>query len=221
LLSPGTNVKFVRPYLRFDLENAVKLLVGERKEQFEFERAIRLMEFQTWIYWPGANTNLPHIAGLMAAVLLLENIEDDIYVEEAALAHSLTDPDEQFSVDLNDKPNATLGRIKTLRSNQTYKGVHDRIFASGGSLEVLLYCPAPPQFDANLESRRDKAKIVADLIDYRLRHAQHGSAYPGYGANRHAVFFKWWPTCDVKSRRGITVEGKSASRSMQLLVPQV
>jgi hypothetical protein len=67
-------VKFVRPYLRYDLENAVELLVGERKEQFEFERAIRLMEFQTWIYWPGRNMNLPHIAGLMAAVLLLENI---------------------------------------------------------------------------------------------------------------------------------------------------
>jgi hypothetical protein len=111
LLSPGTNVKFVRPYLRFDLENAVKLLVGERKEQFEFERAIRLMEFQTWIYWPGANTNLPHIAGLMAAVLLLENIEDDIYFEEAALTHSVTDPDQQLSVNVDDKSNATLYRI--------------------------------------------------------------------------------------------------------------
>jgi hypothetical protein len=211
LLSPGTNVKFVRPYLRYDLESAVELLVGERKEQFEFERAIRLMEFQTWIYWPEMNTNMPNIAGLMAAVLLLENIEDDIYFEEAPLAQQFKDPDEQPFIDFNDKPNATLGRINALRSNQTYKGVYDRLFADRGSLEVLLYCPAPPQFDADLENRRDKARIVADLIDYRLRHAQHGSAYPGYGANRHAVFFEWWPTYDVKGRRGITVEGKSAS----------
>lgn len=204
-------MKFVRPYLPFDLESAVELLVGERNEQFEFERAIRLMEFQTWIYWPGTNTKMPKIAGLMAAVLLLENIEDDIYFDEAGLEQSLKDPDRQPSIDFDDKPNATLGRISALRSNQTYRSLYDCIFAADGSLENLLYCPSPPQFDADLERRRDKAKIAADLIDYQLRHAQHGNAYPGYGTTRHAVFFKWWPTSDVPGKRGITAEGKSES----------
>jgi hypothetical protein len=104
-----------------------------------------------------------------------------------------------------------LGRISALRSNQTYRGLHDSIFATRGTLENLLYCPSPQQFDADLEIHRDKAKIAADLFDYRLRHAQHGSAYPGYGTTRHAVFFKWWPTHDVEGRKGTTVEGKSPS----------
>jgi hypothetical protein len=137
-------VKHGLPYFFPVLKSAVELLVGEREEQFEFERAIRLMEFQTWIYWPGLDTNMPNIAGLMAAVLLLENIEDDIFCGEAA------DPDNPHLINLTDKPNATLGRISALRSNRAYKGVHDYIVAARGSLEALLYCPSPPQFDADL-----------------------------------------------------------------------
>jgi hypothetical protein len=211
LLSPGSNVKFVRPYLRYDLESAVELLVGERKEQFEFERAIRLMEFQTWIYWPGTNPNLPHIAGLMAAVLLLENIEDDIYFEEAALAQSLTDPDKPLSVDLSYKPDATLGRINILRSNEIYRGLHDYIFAARGGLQNLLYCPTPENFDAELVERREKADLVADLIDYQLRYAQYDCADSRCGTMRHAIFFRWWPTYNIRGRRGITAAGKSPS----------
>jgi hypothetical protein len=199
------NVKYVFPYFPDVLKSTVELLVGGREEQFEFERAIRLMEFQTWIYWPGSGTNMPNIAGLMAAVLLLENIEDDIFAEESEYAQRMADPDNPPSVNLTDKPNATLGRISALRSNLTYRALHDRIFAARGSLENLLYCPSPPKFDVDLESRRDKAKIVAGLTDYLLRHAQHGSAFPGYGTNRHAVFFNWWPTYDVPGRRGTII----------------
>jgi hypothetical protein len=204
-------MKYVFPYFFDVLRSTVELLVGEREEQFEFERAIRLMEFQTWIYWPGIDTNMPNIAGLMAAVLLLENIEDDIFADEADFAQRTADPDNPHLINLTDKPNATLGRITALRSNQAYRGVHDYIFAARGSLEALLYCPSPEKFDADLERRRVKAQIAADLIDYRLRHAQHGSAYPDHGTNRHAAFFKWWPTYDVPGQRGTTVVDKSPS----------
>ncbi len=202
-------MKYVFPYFFDVLKSTIELLVGEREEQFEFEPAVRLMEFRTWIYSP--DTTMPNIAGLMAAVLLLENIEDDIFADESEFAQRTTDPDNPPSINLTDKPNAALGRISALRSNQTYRGLHDSIFATRGTLENLLYCPSPQQFDADLEIHRDKAKIAADLFDYRLRHAQHGSAYPGYGTTRHAVFFKWWPTHDVEGRKGTTVEGKSPS----------
>ena len=197
------------PYFHCVLQRTVELLIGEREEQFELERAIRLMEFRTWIYSP--DTNMPNIAGLMAAVLLLENVEDDIFFEESELAQRRSDPDAWPLIDLSDKPNATLGRVAALRSNETYRALHDFIFASRGSLETLLYCPSPPQFDANLESRRDKAKMAANLIDYRLRHAQHGSAYPGHRTTRHAVFFNWWPTYDIPGRKGATIQSKSPS----------
>jgi hypothetical protein len=204
-------VKYVSPYFPDDLKSTVELLVGEREEQFEFERAIRLMEFQTWIYWPGMDTNMPNIAGLMAAVLLLENIEDDIFAEESELAQRMANPDEPPSLNLTDKPNATLGRISALRSNLTYRGVHDYIFARRGSLEVLLYCPTPENFDAELVERREKADLVADLIDYQLRFAQYGCADGRCGTMRHAIFFRWWPTYDILGQRGVTAEGKSPS----------
>jgi hypothetical protein len=199
-------VKYVFPYSFQDLRRTVELLIGERAERFEFERAIRLLEFQTWIYWPG--TKLANFAGLMAAALILENIEDDIFADETELAQRQADPGEPPFIDLTDKPSATLGRINSLRANESYRGVHDYIFARRGSLETLLYCPTPETFDADVVKRREKAQIAADLIDYRLRYAQHGSVY-GHGTNRHAAFFKWWPTYDVPGRRGVTVGSKS------------
>jgi hypothetical protein len=83
-------VKYVFPYFFDVLKSTIELLVGEREEQFEFEPAVRLMEFRTWIYSP--NTTMPNIAGLMAAVLLLENIEDDIFADESEFAQRTTDP---------------------------------------------------------------------------------------------------------------------------------
>jgi hypothetical protein len=74
----------------------------------------------------------------MAAVLILQNIEDDIYAEEAQLAQRTTDPDRWPFIDLGDKPNATLGRINALRSNKIYRELHDHIFAARGWLEALL-----------------------------------------------------------------------------------
>jgi hypothetical protein len=204
-------MRFVPPCFRDDLERAVELLVGERNERFEFERAIRLLEFQTWIYWPGMDTNMPNIAGLMAAALILENIEDDIYADEAELAQRTADPDTPPSITLNDKPTATLGRINMLRHNETYRGLHDYIFAARGSLENLLYCPTPENFDAMVAERREKAGLVADLIDYQLRWALYGRADSRCGTMRHAIFFRWWPTYDIPGRRGITVKGKSPS----------
>jgi hypothetical protein len=201
-------VKYVTPYIPWQLRHTVDLLIGEQNERFEFERAISLLEFQTWIYWP--ETTLPNIAGLMAAVFILENIEDDIYFDEADLAHREENPDEPRGVSLTNKPDATLHRIGVLRANKAYRGVHDYIFAARGSLENLLYCPSPEQFDADVVKRREKARIAADLIDYRLRHAQHDGRY-GAGTKRHAVFFKWWPTYDVPGTPGATPENKSES----------
>jgi hypothetical protein len=153
------------------LKDTAELLTGEREERFEFERAIRLLEFRTWIYWP--LTNKPSTAGMMAAAIILENIEEDIFCDESDTARREADPDPEFGslIDLDDKPNSTSSRINALRSNKAYRQVHDYIFAKRGGLMRLLYSPSPKEFDAEVSRRRETATGVADLIDYRLRHA--------------------------------------------------
>jgi hypothetical protein len=201
---------YEHPY-NFEVNRTVELLTGERNEDFEFEKAIRLLEFQTWIYWPQLTAPQPEAAnsaGLMAAVFILEQIEEDIYFDEASFASSQENYGESKGVILTDKPDATLNRIKVLMANKTYRKVHDYILAARGGLPRLLYCPTPEGFDDALAKRRKKARIAAELMDYRLRYAQHGGA-DGHGTNRHAIFFKWWPTYDVPGKRGATPKNKS------------
>jgi hypothetical protein len=193
-------------YIPLNLQDSVKLLTGGREERFLFERAIRLFEFQTWIYWPG--TDKSYFAGMMASALILEAIEDDIFYSESAAIQSEADPGGRFNFDPTDKPDATLSRINVLRNDRRYRQLHDYIFAARGGLTNLLYCLTPEEFDGKVLKRRENVKIVADLIDYRLRHAQHGGT-AGHGNISHAVFFKWWPTHDVSGKRGVTLPNKS------------
>jgi hypothetical protein len=194
--------------MRAILQDIVKLLVGEREPRFEFERVIRLFEFQTWILWPG--TNIPDGAGLIVAALLLEAIEEEIFIDESDKTQREVDPDSMPSVDLSTKPPATLHRISVLRGHKAYRNVHDHIIAAHGGFTKLLYSPSPTEFDAEVLRRREKTKKIVNLIDYRLRYAQHRGADGGANIS-HAVFFEWWPTRKIPGKRGVTPMNKSLS----------
>jgi hypothetical protein len=85
--------------------------------------------------------------------------------------------------------------------------VHDQIFARRSGLERLLYCPTPHEFDGALDERIEKSNIVSDLVDYQLRHAQHGGQ-AGQGNISHAVFFNVWPTYNIPGKRGVINKDK-------------
>jgi hypothetical protein len=189
--------------MQLNLQSAVQLLTGERRELFKFEKAITLLEFQTWIYWPF--TNKADSAGMIAATLILHKTEEDISYEHLDL--------DDYDADSFDKPlkrQLTLRRIEELRKNRTYLAVHDLFFASRGGLLRLLKCPTPTKFDNDVIKRRNDSKFICDLVEYRLRHAQH-VGNTGGGTINHAIFFKVWPTFEIPGKRGITVPGKSPS----------
>ena len=189
-------------FVPLDLNNKVKLLIGDRQERFELERAICLIEFQTWVYWP--RTQMFASAGTMAAVFILEGIEEDIYFDEASIANG-----HGSLINLTNKPAPTSRKLRLLLTDKKYQQIYDFIMAERGGLTKLLYCPSPAEFDAEFTARREKAVNVTDLIEYRLRYAQHiGNS----GGNiNQAVFFKWWPTHDIPGRRGVTPDNKSPS----------
>jgi hypothetical protein len=103
--------------------------------------------------------------------------------------------------------------LEELRStNPTYWNVYDNIIAPYGGLPALLGLATPDKFDRAMEKQRDaKPKVVADLVDYQLRYALHEQG-SGNGANlNHAMFFKWWPTHTLHSRRGVRAKDKCPS----------
>lgn len=59
-----------------DLDSFAELLMGNREEEFAWERAVRLFQFQTWIAFPTRAMIAPTIAGRLIATLILDEISD-------------------------------------------------------------------------------------------------------------------------------------------------
>jgi hypothetical protein len=185
--------------LKATLEDTTELLLGNREEKFQYERAIRLFQFQTWVFVPCFRTI--EWAGLIAAAKIARLIEIHEY-----LPHPNGEPK------FDDYPAITLERIVELQKKRpSYFRLYNKFIAPCGGLMALLEAPSPKSFDSLMAKNKEKAKIVADLVDYRLRCALFEPDI-ARGANiNHAIFFNWWPTHDIPGRRGVTVENKSVS----------
>jgi hypothetical protein len=167
------------PYVKL-LDDRISLLVGNRDERFEYERAIRLFELQSWICVPEVRTI--RSAGLVAATKIANSIGGEYMTLEEL-------------------------RLK----NPTYWNMYNKVIAPYGGLSALLETESPSSFDQLMTKHRAKAKVVADLVEYRLRYALHGQGSPN-GANlNHAMFFKWWPTHTLTGKRGVRAKGKCPS----------
>jgi hypothetical protein len=181
------------------LNDAVGVLLGNRDETFEYEKAVRLFQLQGWIFYP--TIYAIRLAGLIAATKIARTIEEDEYVPvRNEIAH------------MNELPIITLERMIELRQKSpTYWNVYNNIIAPYGGLAALLETGTPRGFDWVMAKQRAKAKVVADLVEYRLRYALHGQGSAN-GANiNHAMFFNWWPTHTLPGKRGVRAKGKCPS----------
>lgn len=59
-----------------DLDSFAELLMGDREEEFAWEREVRLFQFQTWIAFPTREMIAPTVAGRLIATLILDKISD-------------------------------------------------------------------------------------------------------------------------------------------------
>src|ERR1035437_4844732 len=163
--------------LKSFISDAPRLLVGTREEKFKYERAIRMFQFQTWIFAPGEVAI--KYAGLIAATKILRKIEEDVFLPEECTSEEL--------------PDITLEKICELRTKSSYWrslywDIYDKIIAAYGGLTALIDVPSPPNFDSSMIKNEGKAKIVLDLVEYRIRYALHGKGSAN-GANlNHAIF---------------------------------
>src|SRR5271165_1066493 len=119
---PTEMISFPREATKRALDSYIGVLLGNREEDFKYERAIRLFQFQSWIFAPGMDAI--RCAGLIAAAKIARNIEVDEFV-----------PVRNGIMDLNDLPDITLDRIIDLRQkNPLYWNVYNQIIASNGGL---------------------------------------------------------------------------------------
>ena len=203
-------------FVVWDAEDVVKLLAHERDERFEGERAIRFFQFRIWMLFSDEDdTKYVKWAELIAAVKWLEGMDDDYFLSEEDAR--MREEGETSMINLNFRPPQTLKRISTLRKdNAVYRQIYDQLIGKRGGLLALLQAPSPSDFDQAINDRMDRMNIVAELIDYRLRYIQHiGAEKVAADSNsanhNHAMFFCWWLTHEVESKRGKTSPNKSVS----------
>jgi hypothetical protein len=195
-LRPELDESFPEERAKAVLNDAVGVLLGNRDETFEYEKAVRLFQLQGWIFYP--TISAIRLAGLIAATKIARTIEEDEYVPvRNGIAH------------MDELPIMTLERMNELRlKNPTYCHVYNNIIAPYGGSAALLETGTPQSFDWVMAKQQAKAKVVADLVEYRLRYALHGQGSAN-GANlNHAMFFYWWPTHALPGKRGVRAEGK-------------
>jgi hypothetical protein len=189
------------------LQDIVRLLTGERAERFQFERAINLFQFQVWTLFP--TREFTESAALTAATKLLEWILDDEFGEQEELRQRTASPFSSVLINLNDRAaepvNITRNRIPSFRA------IYDSILASYGGLPALLNAHRPADLDAELQRRAENSPIVSGLIDYQLRYALTVGGDRKASTRKHAQFFVWWPTREIRGRQGQKVSGKAPS----------
>src|SRR5436190_9339651 len=133
---PTEDISYPSEAPKWALNRAIDLLLGNREEKFEYERAIRLFQFQSWVFAPSMDAI--RCAGLIAATKIARHIEVDEFV-----------PIRNGLMNVNDVADITLDRIVDLRQkNPSYWSVYNRIIASYGGLTGLLEAPSPRGFDS-------------------------------------------------------------------------
>jgi hypothetical protein len=134
-----------------DLDETAGLLTKSDVTTSIYIRAVRLFEFQTWLYCPKPpNETIQKYARLLAAIKLLEYLERDIRAKTG----------EKFL------------SLMTLAGHPSYAEVFDVVIAKSGGLRKILRLWNAREFDQQIERRLSEAKTVAKFIDFSYRFAR-------------------------------------------------
>jgi hypothetical protein len=154
-----------------DLKDTISLLVGERKEHIVHERAIRLFQFQTWMYTPDNSLQTVKIAGRLASTLLLAQIANR-------------------TLNASKKPMLyDSAQVQRLFKRAEYRNLYDFVIGDYGGWTELAWSPSPQQLDRNMKSYRRTALTTARLLEYQFRYMEHNGSKKEHANLSHALFF--------------------------------
>ena len=137
--------------MAFDLDETASLLTGSDVTTSTYIRAIRLFEFQTWLYCPQplrSSEALLKNARLLAAMKLLAHLERGIRVKDG----------EEF--------------ISLLLGDRNYAEIFDVFVANSGGWRQVLKLWSAREFDQQIRIRMSETKTIAKFIDFSYRFAR-------------------------------------------------
>jgi hypothetical protein len=187
-----------------DLNDTIELLTSAppaREPSFPFERAVRLFQFQTWIYYPMPSEDMVQMAGQIVATEFLQMMELGVpytslkrhekKVDSRALGKFLKDPE--------------------------YRLLFDSVIGKTGGWSHLLYTLEPSEFDERIRKRRETAETVCKMIDYRFRYLDHGGADQEQANISHSEFYRWKESNPKLSWRTIRTRWRENKESAAFL----
>jgi hypothetical protein len=171
------------------LENVFNALLSGRPPKFTFEREIRLHQLKTWVYSSGSPSRVTD-AGLFCAVRYMRGIEKALGRQGVRASR--------------------LARL--LREDDDYKVLYNK-FVGRSSWTSLLRKPSAKSFDQSIANRKDGARIVADLVDYGFRYAEHDGQDLACANLSHAIFLrsKYRPPAESEGAPGKPLSERSIS----------
>ena len=160
-----------------DLNDTIELLVSARlarPESFPFERAVRLFQFQTWIYYPTSSGDMVRMACPIVATKFLQMMELGVPYK------SLRQHEKKVSSDL----------LREFLKRPDYRMLFDSVIGKYGGWTHLLDTLEPSEFDERMSKRIENAETVCKMIDYRFRYLDHGGTDLAQANISHSEFYQ-------------------------------
>ena len=159
----------------FDLEATLNCLISTEPEKFQYERAIRLFQFQTWIYFSN-DRDMVDAAGKLAAAAFLRKIEHETTKKLPGIGRGR---------DINSKV-----LIKLLKTRK-YSRLYDEFFKEDG-FTGLLRTFSPERFNKSVAERHKAAETVSEMIDFRFRGLDHKTLDTKQSNISRSEFYRWY-----------------------------
>jgi hypothetical protein len=149
-------------------------LISNEPEKFPYERAIRLFQFQTWIYFSD-DQRMADAAGKIAAAAFLRKLEREATKNIPGIGRGM---------DVNSKV-----LIKLLKTRD-YGRLYDEFFKEDG-WTGLLRTFSVEHFNKSVAERRKEAETVSEMIDFRFRGLDHKTLDAKQSNISRSEFYRW------------------------------
>jgi hypothetical protein len=154
-----------------DLNATIEMLIrnpATYRPAFPYERAIRIYQFQAWIYFP--EPSMVELAGSLAAAKYLIS--------------------RQYKLLDDERPVNSTDLISLLKDKE-YGKLYDATIGEYGGWSHLVHELQQLNFRDQIDRRIETVETVCEMIDYRFRYLDHDGSDKRLANISHGEFYRW------------------------------